>query len=121
MQVRRMRARTLSLAATLSLSVVACGAEPASEPATGEHSQPLLGAPEDPTHLYAAGVCAGELNQEPNLGPVGACIASTPGSPRKRCSGTLVARNLVLTSRGCVDSAQVPAGQPFCNGTFNSS
>jgi hypothetical protein len=69
----------------------------------GSQDSPLVNAPlapldTVPPHRFSVGVCTGVLNTNPNLGEVGACLTSGPAS---RCTGTLVAPNLVLTARHC--------------------
>jgi hypothetical protein len=61
------------------------------------------------------GVCTGTLNTDPTKGPLGTC--QRPAT--LRCSGTLVAQNLVLTARHCVEQVQYddPNGA-FCSGHF---
>jgi hypothetical protein len=107
-----MKSHTTVLLVVLASSAAACALGPASDPETQQQSNALLNAPEAPGDLYEVGICGAALNQDPNLGPVGACLA-------RRCNGTLVGRNLVLAGRGaCVDVAQFPADGTFCDGTF---
>ncbi len=95
-----------------------CGL-PDAQPAdsTGEASLDLLGAPEDTTHPFDVGVCQGPLNTDPNVGPVGTCRRGTA-----KCSGTLIAPNLVLTARHCIAGATSgpnAAADP-CDGDFTT-
>lgn len=60
-------------------------------------TQNLLGAERDPEHLFNVGLCVGQLQADGSCPPRG-----TPGTAR--CSGTLVAPNLVLTARHCFET-----------------
>lgn len=55
----------------------------------------LVGAPLDPNHRFAVGLCTGPLQAD------GSC--PTSGAGTSRCSATLIAPNLVLTARHCVE------------------
>lgn len=79
-------------------------------------SAPLLDAPLDAKHTWAVGVCAGPLNDDPAAGPIGACL--TPGT---RCTGTLVAPDLVLTARHCVHELDYSNATDFCTGVFTDT
>jgi hypothetical protein len=59
---------------------------PPQEPATGAIGSAIQGGTDDFTDSFAVGVCGG-----------------TPGSCELTCSGTLIAPNLVLTARHCID------------------
>jgi Trypsin len=82
-------------------------------PAIGTDSQELLGAPLDPGHLFAVGVCTGAINAD------GSCPAPGTAST-SRCTGTLVTPNLVITARHCVErfGAQSDPAD-FCSADFN--
>lgn len=74
----------------------------AASPTAAWARQALLSAPLDPGHAHAVAVCQGQ----------GACTIDSPN-----CSGTLVAPNLVLTARHCVDFGRQLA-ETFCDATF---
>lgn len=87
-----------------------CAVEPGAE--LGTTSDELLGAPRDPGHRFAVGICTGVLNAD------GSC--PVPGTANtSRCSGTLIGPNLVLTARHCVERVG-PQTDPadFCSVTF---
>ena len=94
--MRRMTSLALPAALVLAFTV-AWGA-----PAPAPPRQALVGAPPDPSHAYAVGICQ---TQE-------TCTADSPA-----CTGTLVAPNLVLTARHCVDFGRQLA-EDFCDATF---
>jgi hypothetical protein len=91
-------------AATASCS---SGSSGSSERRVSSTSNALIGAPEDPSHTWAVGVCAGSPDAN------GACRSG-------RCSGTLVAPNLVLTARHCVEVANY-CDANFCANAFTGS
>ncbi|MCC7381478.1 MAG: trypsin-like serine protease [Deltaproteobacteria bacterium] len=90
--------------------LTACG--PAGEAQDETLAEELVGAPVDDTHTFSVGVCAGALNAagECRGGPV-------------RCSGTLVAPNLVLTARHCIHTIEPDdvADPQFCDAHFTST
>ncbi|WP_394825767.1 trypsin-like serine protease [Pendulispora albinea] len=93
-------------------SFVACssaGQDNDSAPSSASHESSLINAPIDTAHPFEVGVCTGVLNTDPAKGEVGACV----GTASSRCSGSLVAPNLVLTARHCVH--QGIEQTPFCN------
>jgi hypothetical protein len=70
------------------VAVAACSAPPSgTEEGASSTSSPVQGGTSDTTHNFAVGVC---------VGSAGACS--------NYCSGTLIAPNLVLTARHCVDN-----------------
>jgi hypothetical protein len=88
----------------------------ATEDSTSTDDQPLLGAPVDHHDAWDVGVCAGPLNTDPAAGPLGACL--TEGT---RCSGTLIAPDLVLTARHCVHELDYSNATGFCDGVFTTT
>jgi hypothetical protein len=62
----------------------------------------LENAPEDTVHKFSVGVCGGPL-----AGGTGICTSS-------RCTGTLIAPNLVLTARHCVQAPTIGAAAELC-------
>lgn len=64
--------------------------------------QALVDAPPDASHAYSVGICQTQ----------GTCAIDSPA-----CTGTLVAPNLVLTARHCVDFGRQLA-EDFCDATF---
>jgi hypothetical protein len=110
---RRPSGRRALLASISALALAGmmsgCAAEmgdgvPPEETETG--TRPLLdGAPRDRGHRFAVGVCSGPLTAG------GTCTPYPPSfdGQTMRCTGTLIAPNLVLTARHCVD------GEGFAN------
>jgi hypothetical protein len=76
----------------------------------------LLDAPVDHRDRWSVGVCAGPLNADPAAGPIGACL--TAGT---RCTGSLIAPDLVLTARHCVHEIDYSNATSFCTGVFTST
>lgn len=98
----------------LSLSVlVACGT---SSPEASETTESgLVNAPRDTANTWSVGVCASEPNTDPAKGNLGACVV-----PGTRCSGALVAPNLVLTARHCVQVIDDAPDGKTCSATFGA-
>lgn len=107
-----------ALGALVLLPIVACGsskttASGASANATA--SSALENAPVDGTHAFAVGLCVGPLS-EGDAGPAGTCKQGVS----QTCTGTLVAPNLVLTARHCVEFPTVDDPLALCvNHTAN--
>ncbi|NVB82711.1 MAG: trypsin-like serine protease [Kofleriaceae bacterium] len=83
---------------------------------TSSTSDELLGAPVDHHNKWSVGVCAGPLNQDPAAGPIGACLTSGT-----RCTGSLVARDVVMTARHCVHEIDYSNATSFCTGVFTTT
>ena len=84
----------------------------ASEPSpTGAASDDLVNAPPDTKNPWAVGVCASEPNTDPAKGNLGACVEKGT-----RCTGSLIAPNLVLTARHCVEEPDYSNATGFCAG-----
>jgi len=81
--------------------------------AASSDATPLLGAPIDHGDTFSVGICGAVPNQDPDAGAVGACLAVG-----HRCTGTLVAPNLVLTARHCIDEP-VYTNSVFCDNTWS--
>ena len=81
---------------------VGCSSSQGSSPSTSSQTQPVQGGTVDTTHNYAVGVCVG----------------SGPGQCQLLCSGALIAPNLVMTARHCVD--QSPSQIDCTNPTYNT-
>jgi hypothetical protein len=91
------------------VAVTGCAALDDTEGAELENEY-LLGGQIDPGHKFSVGLCAAQLQED------GSCPA--PGTPGTvRCSATLVAPNLVLTARHCVENF-VPGSPEYCAGEF---
>ena len=69
----------------------------------------LLNGAEDPGHRFDVGICSGGI---------GAAGDANEGLCKKaKCSGTLIAPNLVLTARHCI--RKIDYADAFCDSTFN--
>jgi hypothetical protein len=78
---------------------------------TGTVADELRGGTVDPRHRFAVGLCMGELLPDGSCPPRG-----TRGTAR--CSGTLVAPNLVLTARHCAYQIDFTEAE-FCANQFS--
>lgn len=96
----------------VACSVVAAACASAPESETTQTQDELINGQLDSAHKFDVGICAGPL-VEAGLPNEGTCA-------RLRCSGTLIAPNLVLTARHCV-SAIDQAGPGFCDGRFGAA
>ncbi len=96
--------------ASLALSTVSLACSTPDDSVDGSEDQ-LINAPLDKTNTWAVGVCASEPNTDPAVGPLGAC--TTKGT---RCTGSLIAPNLVLTARHCVADINYDNATGFCDG-----
>jgi hypothetical protein len=102
------------LGMAISISMLSGCIEHAPDETT--RSDDLLGAPLDPGDTWSVGVCGGPLNTDPTVGNIGACL--TPGT---RCTGTLIAPNLVLTARHCVYQVDRSNATGFCDAVFTTT
>ncbi len=87
-----------------------------SAPSESSQSEDLLDATLDARDTWSVGVCAGPLNTDPAAGNIGACLTSGT-----RCTGTLIARNLVLTARHCVHKQDFSNATGFCDAVFTNT
>ncbi|WP_394837339.1 trypsin-like serine protease [Pendulispora rubella] len=100
------------LAACLGAGCASEGA--AEEKQVNASSDALLGAPLDPGHPFSVGICTGPLQADGSCPPTG-----TPGT--SRCTGTLIAPNLVITARHCTERVSDPTTSDFCTSAFNGT
>jgi hypothetical protein len=100
----------LSLFALASLASVGCASQATDEV---ESAGELAGAPADQSHSFAVGICRGPMIVTPGT-PTGTCAADST-----KCSGTLIAPNLVLTARHCVDFPTVRSPLTLCTAPEN--
>lgn len=108
-----MNFRSLRFAALIPVSLAslaACSSDGRDDTAPTSDDA-LIGAPLDHTHKFAVGVCAGPLS-DGATDDEGVCLQAGT-----RCTGTLVAPNLILTARHCVRQIAYSEGG-FCDGKF---
>jgi hypothetical protein len=103
--------RILPLCALLVSTLAAGCASEAGEQSTDSSDDALVNAPLDTKNAWAVGVCASEPNTDPAKGNLGACVEKGT-----RCTGSLIAPNLVLTSRHCVEEIDYSNATGFCDG-----
>ncbi len=102
------------MASTLA---VGCGVDAAGDGQgkdVGSSSDRLIGAPLDSGDLFAVGVCTGPVQADGSCTPLG-----TPNT--SRCSGTLVAPNVVVTARHCIERIGAPATSDYCSAAFTGT
>ncbi|WP_394828935.1 trypsin-like serine peptidase [Pendulispora albinea] len=93
------------LAVGAAAGAVGCSSDAGQDEEKDQQTSPLYQAPIDQHHPFAVGICTGTLNTDPALGEVGACVANGNNT---RCTGSLIAPNLVLTARHCVHDITPP-------------
>lgn len=103
---------TLALGLLSSLSLAGCGSDRATEEA-GEDR--LLDAPVDETSTFSVGLCLGRPSMGGSLGAAGTC-----GRLTSVCSATLIAPNLVLTARHCINFPHVRSPLTLCTTPDNT-
>jgi hypothetical protein len=101
MRVLVSRCRSVGLAFALVSALSACGS--GGPDSIGVAREGLLNAPLDADHTFDVGICAGGLKAN------GTCASW-------KCSGTLVAPNVVLTARHCI--RQIAYADDFCASIF---
>jgi hypothetical protein len=99
--MRTLAAAAMGFPVTFMCGLFAC--TDVADSGVGVKTSALENAPEDTRHKWAVGVCGGPLAD----GASGVCTAS-------RCTGTLIAPNLVLTARHCVNSPTINAPTELC-------
>lgn len=105
----------ISMSAVMFLALTG-GCAISGEEETNQTDDALLGAPVDQHNKWSVGVCAGPLNEDPAAGPVGACLTSGT-----RCTGSLVAKDIVMTARHCVHEIDYSNATSFCTGVFTTT
>jgi Trypsin len=105
----------ISVSAVMFIAL-AGGCAVSGEDETGSTEETLLGAPVDQLNKWSVGVCAGPLNEDPAAGAIGACL--TAGT---RCTGSLVAKDVVMTARHCVHEIDYSNATSFCTGVFTTT
>lgn len=98
------------LAGVTALFATGCSTSTATDDPSSSEAD-LVNAPVDTKNTWSVGICASEPNTDPAKGAIGACVV-----PKTRCSGALVAPNLVLTARHCVHDIDYSQATGFCTG-----
>jgi len=104
--------KNLLIALTVALAA-GCSANDGNDETLRGSNAELVGAPLDSGHLFSVGVCTGDVN------PDGSCPVSGTANT-SRCTGTLVAPNLVITSRHCTERMNPPTTDR-CTASFNGT
>lgn len=103
--------RALSSALVLG-AFAGCSSE---APVESESVGELADAPVDEVSTFSLGICLGRPVQGGSLGAPGTC-----GRLTSVCSATLIAPNLVLTARHCMNFPKVPTPKTLCTTPDNT-